>query len=187
MREQKDFRAVFVDLEKAYDTVPRMLTLRRRRVPEKYVLLIEDMYRNSTTAVRTKHSDAESFEVSVGLHQGSALSPYLFVIFLDEIAKSLSEQGSDSNLELLYADYLVITGNSKDKLERRLEEWRSKLEIHGLRISRRKTVLLSTVNGGCKESSWLQWIRFATIGTILHTSAESSHDMKAKTQAGWKN
>ena len=117
MREQKDFCAVFNDLEKAYDTVSRVFisqTLRRRRVPEKYVLLIENMYHDSTTAVRTKHGDTESFKVSVGLHQGLALSPYLFVIFLDEIAKSLLEQGSNFNLELLYADDLVITGNSKD-------------------------------------------------------------------------
>ena len=71
MREKKDFHAVFINLEKAYDTVPRMFisqTLRRRRVPEKYVLLIEEMYRNTTTAIRTKHGDIESFEVSVGLH-----------------------------------------------------------------------------------------------------------------------
>lgn len=127
MREQKDFRAVFVDLEKAYDTVPHVFisqTLRRRRVPEKYVLLNEDMYHDSTTAVRTKHGNTESFEVSVGLHQGSALSPYLFIIFLDEIAKSHSEQWSDSNLELLYADDLVITGNSKDELERLEANWK---------------------------------------------------------------
>lgn len=154
------------------------------------MLLIEDMYRDSTTAVRTKHCDTESFEVSVGLHQGSVLSLYLFIIFLDEIAKSLSEQGSDSNLELLYADDLVITGNSKDKLERRLEEWRSKLETHGLRISRRKTVLLSTMNG---EEIELQGEQLASVdafrylGTILYTSAESSHDMKGKMQAGWNN
>ena len=40
-----------------------------------------------TTSVRTLIGSTESFEVKVGLHQGSALSPLLFIIIMDVISQ----------------------------------------------------------------------------------------------------
>ena len=45
------------------------------------------MYDGCTTSVRTLIGSTESFEVKVGLHQGSAqtaLSPLLFITVIDE-------------------------------------------------------------------------------------------------------
>ena len=45
--------------------------------------------------------ETENFEVSVGLHQGSALAPFLFVLIIDV----LSEVVKNEDLwELLYVD-----------------------------------------------------------------------------------
>ena len=67
---------VFVDLEKAYDRVPRELIwwcLRKKGVPEGYVTIIQDMYNDCETLVSTRTGDTEYFHVGVGLHQGSAI------------------------------------------------------------------------------------------------------------------
>jgi len=38
------------------------------------------MYTGATTVVRTVYGNSRGFEIKVGMHQGSALSPLLFVI-----------------------------------------------------------------------------------------------------------
>jgi len=40
------------------------------------------MYTGATTAVRTVYGNSNSFKVKVHMHQGSALSPLLFVIVM---------------------------------------------------------------------------------------------------------
>ena len=45
--------------------------MRERNVPEKYVKLIQDMYRGCQTKVRSAAGESGSFNVDVGLHQGS--------------------------------------------------------------------------------------------------------------------
>ena len=49
-REQKkDLHMVFIDLEKAYDKIPRNViwwSLDKHKVPSKYVTLIKEMYNN---------------------------------------------------------------------------------------------------------------------------------------------
>jgi hypothetical protein len=54
--------------------------LEKKRVPTKYVTLIKDMYTNVVACVRT-------FEI--GLHQGSALSQYIFTLVMNEITKDI--------------------------------------------------------------------------------------------------
>ena len=39
------------------------------------------------TVVRTVYGNSKSFEVKVGMHQGSALSPLLFVIVMEAISR----------------------------------------------------------------------------------------------------
>jgi hypothetical protein len=45
------------------------------------------MYEGAKTVVRTDDGDSESFAVKVGLHQGSVLSPLLFIVVMDVISQ----------------------------------------------------------------------------------------------------
>ncbi|KAK3529159.1 hypothetical protein QTP70_018112 [Hemibagrus guttatus] len=72
-------------MEKAYDRVPReelWYCMRKSGVAEKYVRVVQDMYERSRTVVRCAVGQTEEFNVEVGLHQGSALSPFLFAMVI---------------------------------------------------------------------------------------------------------
>ena len=45
------------------------------------------MYEGAQTVVRTTEGDSKAFNVKVGLHQGSVLSPLLFVIVMVQALK----------------------------------------------------------------------------------------------------
>ena len=73
----------FVDLEKAFDRVPRKViwwALRKLGVEEWIVRLVQGMYANARSRVRVGEGFSKEFEVKVRVHQGSVLSPLLFII-----------------------------------------------------------------------------------------------------------
>ena len=57
--------------------------LDKHKVPTKYIGLIKDIYNNVVISVRTNDGDTDDSLIRIGLHQGSALSPYLFALVMD--------------------------------------------------------------------------------------------------------
>ena len=48
------------------------------------------MYEGALTVVRTTEGDSKAFNVKEGLHQGSVLSPLLFVVVMEIITRVAS-------------------------------------------------------------------------------------------------
>ena len=91
--KNNDLHMVFVDLEKAFDRIPRDLIwwcLRKKGVPE-YVRIVQDMYRSCKTKVVHQKGETEYFAIEVGLHQGSALSPLLAIIIMDFLTENIEK------------------------------------------------------------------------------------------------
>ncbi|XGW18669.1 hypothetical protein V3C99_002905 [Haemonchus contortus] len=82
----------FLDLEKAFDRLSREVlwsARRKRNVPEHLISFVKDIYDGSTTTTRTAHCQTGAIDVTVGVHQGSALSPFLFLLTMDVIIAEL--------------------------------------------------------------------------------------------------
>jgi hypothetical protein len=78
---KKDIHIIFIDLEKAYDKIPRNImwwALDKHKVLIKYVGLVKDIYNNVVTSARTSNEDTDDFTIRIGLYQGLTLNPYLF-------------------------------------------------------------------------------------------------------------
>ena len=143
---QRELQCVFVNLEKAYNRVPReelWYCMRKSGIVEKYVQLVQDMYEGSETVVRCAVGTTESFKVNVGLHQGLTLSPFLFAVIMDKLT---DEVRRESPWTMLFADDIVICKETREEVERRLESWKYALERRGMKVSRSKTEYLC-ING----------------------------------------
>ena len=104
----------FIDLEKFFDTVPRemvMATLQWMGVPEAEVRMVQDMYEKTTAHVVVREGASDEFEEKIGLRQGSAMSPLLFIAVLDLISRKTAMK--DAMKKLLYAADLVLVANGK--------------------------------------------------------------------------
>ena len=82
----------------------------------------------------------EEFRVDVGLRQGSALSPLLFIAGAEVISRKASTR--DILSKLLYADDLAVVADSEADLQERLVEWKEIFGRHGLKVSLEKTEVL---------------------------------------------
>ena len=99
----------FVDLEKAYDTVPREMVMAKVRwmgVPEAEARMVEAMYERTKGRGVVGYGLSEEFPVKIVLRQGSAFSPLLFIMVMELISKKISMK--DVLRKMMYADDLAI-------------------------------------------------------------------------------
>ena len=151
--KKKKLFMCFVDLEKAFDRVPRKViqwALRIKGVNEWLVQAVMRMYDDASTRVRVVGSMSDAFPVKVGVHQGSVLSPLLFIIVMDAVCQAASE---GLLMEILYADDLVLMAESVDELKVKFERWRKALEMKGLKVNMGKTKFMISGDGVAHEKS----------------------------------
>ena len=81
----------FVDLEKAFDRVPRRViecAMRKKGLLEILVKAVMSLYEEAETKVGIGLGLSEEFSVKVSVHQGSVLSPLLFAVVADEVTEN---------------------------------------------------------------------------------------------------
>nr|XP_016513834.1 PREDICTED: uncharacterized protein LOC107830716 [Nicotiana tabacum] len=114
-RERKKYlHMIFIDLEKVYAKVPREILWRFMEASDRvaYIRVIKDMYEGAKTRVRTGRGDSDHFPVEIGLHLGSALSPFLFTLTLNMLeSKGFKLSMSKTKyLECKFSDELYEEG-----------------------------------------------------------------------------
>ncbi|KAH1219602.1 LINE-1 retrotransposable element ORF2 protein [Glycine max] len=192
---QQDLHLIFIDLEKAYDRVPREIlwkALEKKGVRVAYIRAIQDMYDKVSTSVRTQDGESDDFPITIGLHQGSTLSPYLFTLILDVLTEQIQEIAPRC---MLFADDIVLLGESREELNERLETWRRALETHGFRLSRSKSEYMEckfnkrrrVSNSEVKIGDHIipQVTRFKYLGSVIQDDGEIEGDVNHRIQAGW--
>ncbi|XP_047486843.1 uncharacterized protein LOC125037661 [Penaeus chinensis] len=132
---------MFIDLEKAYGRVPReelWHSMRESSILEVYVRVAQDMYIECKTAVRSAVGTTDGFKVEVGLHQGSAPSPFLFDVIVDKLTGGLRE---GAPWYMMFVDDIVLCSEGRE-VDKDLERWILALERCGMKVSRRKAKYL---------------------------------------------
>ena len=180
----------FLDLEKAFDRVPHDLiwyALRSHQVPEAYVRWIKHLYSGVTSVVRCPVGTSPEFTISVGVHQGSALSPLVFILCMDSVTVNLIKPHPWT---LLYADDVFLASEDKKELEALTNRWKIQLEGNGLRLNLVKTEYMecgqqtdeSIVVSG-EEISKVP--RFKYLGSVVSSDGDVTCDVQSRINAAW--
>ena len=181
---QRELHCVFVNLEKAYDRVPReelWYCMRKSEIVEKYVRLVQDMYERRERVVRYAVGTTESFKVKVGLHQGSALSPFLFAVIIDRLT---DEVRREPPWTMLFADDIVICEETREEVEIRI------LEVC-IGKKRSKTEYLCINGGNDDETVKMEDTKvpkikeFKYLGSTVQEIGGCEREVKKRVQAGW--
>ena len=147
LAKKKTLYLTFIDLEKAFDRVPRKVVqwaLRKVGVDEWIIRVVLAMYKLCKSAVSINNTIGEDFEVKVGVHQGSVLSPLLFIIVMEALSR---EFRTSLPWELLYADDLALLAESLQDLEHMYVAWKQGMEAKGLRVNINKTKVMVSQRG----------------------------------------
>ena len=187
---QKELHSMFIDLEKAYERVPQeelYWCMRAKNVPEQRIRVVQDMYIESETVVKCVAGTSEPFKVEVGLHQGSALSPFMFAIIMDTLTDDIRKEAP---WNMMFADDVVLCCEETAGLEDL--EWHNALEKRRMKVSRVKTeyMCLSGVPRGSvqmQDQQLPEVNEFKYLGSTLQTDGGVEAEINRRIQSGWNN
>jgi len=117
-----------IDLAKAFDRLKWdfiAVALTRLQLPTSFINLIYQCISTTTLSILVNGEPTAGFSVTRGIRQGCPLSPYLFVVAINELSISLQHHLQNSRLtgislgqgcppihSLLFADDLIICGKA---------------------------------------------------------------------------
>jgi len=93
------------------------------------------MYTGANAVV---YGNSNCSEVKVSTHQGTALTPLLFVIVME----ALSREFRVALPWELYAADLVVIADTEHDLIKRLNKWKDNVENRGMRVNMNKTKVM---------------------------------------------
>ena len=144
--------------------------------------------------MRSAAGESSSFGVEVGLHQGSALSPYLFLFLVDVLTEDVRKDVPGS---IMFADDIVLCGDDETDMTEYSETWRNALDERGMRISRPKTQFMDfnfgQDNGQEREpvkiiGEELQRVHhFMYLGSSVEETGGMATEITQRMSAAWRN
>ena len=130
----------FFDYNKAYDSVWRdglIFKMIQLKLPPRFIKYVRHFLSGRKTTVSINNVDSDPFLLRNGLHQGSSISPLLFLIFINDIDVELDIETAAS----LFADdtsawrtdgkirgsHRILMQKEVDKIMEWAEEWKMKV------------------------------------------------------------
>ena len=187
----------FVDYEKAFDSLDReslWKLLMHYGVPPKIANLIKETYEGMKCRVIHEGQLTESFEIRTGVRQGCLLSPFLFLLAIDWIMKSTTDNRGGIQWTLMkqledldFADDLALLSHNHAQIKDKMNILNNKSQQLGLKIHRGKTKVMRinavNVNQIMLEETALQDVESYTyLGSNIDTEGGTNKDVKIRIQ-----
>ena len=185
----------FIDYKKAFDCVnfkKLFRTMIDMGFPEHLVGLIETLYKEQRSAVKTPNGTTDWFHNGRGVRQGCILSPQLFNVYTEIILRIALREGEGINIggrrisNLRYADDTVLLADSQPELQDLLDRVRQVSEQYGLLLNVKKTKIMisgkqtALANIRCDGDRLEQVSQYTYLGAEIHENAESEKDIRKR-------
>lgn len=184
----RDIHITFIDLQKAYDTVPVTKlweVLQESNINYTLIKALKNLYHGSTSRIKISNFLTSEFPVSKGLRQGCCISPTLFKIYISKALSTWKRKCHGMGIELndtclytlQFADDQAVIANDKDDMEYMVKKLVEEYDKWGLTVNVEKTKYMCigadaenlTLDDGrqistCKEYKYLG-VMYNTEGT----------------------
>ena len=108
--------AVFIDLNKAFDSVPReplWLVLEKQGVPKKFLSVLHQFHSGMTGRVCANGAFSDSFAIDTGAKQGCCIAPSLFALYFDAMLGE-AFRGANFGINIKYRIDGGLNGSAND-------------------------------------------------------------------------
>ena len=156
----KQLFACFVDLRKAYDTVPRTklfyTLLKEYSIGGNFLKILQEIYRGNQVFIKLKDGLLQPINTTIGLKQGCVFSPILFNIFINKISQIFDETCSPVEINqvklnsLLWADDLLLVSQTATGLQNCIDKMSDFYKGLELKINIKKTKVMIFNKRGIK-------------------------------------
>ena len=188
-RGMKALYLAFMDLAKAFDTVPRKLLfqkLKKAGITGKMLRVIQNLYTSNRASVRIDNYESEIFSINSGVMHGSKLGPILFNVFINDLLEELHNSKLGAKMGQLiisalgFADDVALIADTPENLQKLIDicsKWSSDNGM-SFNIAKCKILVLNkskkglSFNLGGTEIEKVNKIRY--LGVIWSRSRQTS-------------
>lgn len=156
LARSKTIYITFMDMEKAFDRVPRAQIwecLREKRINEKLIRVTKSMYKETRNKIIYKNAESEIFHTNEGVRQGGCLSPLLFIIFMDHLIRMARTRTKPLKVgyrkmekvvisECAFADDIALIASNENDIKENLKVWNEILLQNGMKMNKQKTKIM---------------------------------------------
>ena len=186
----------FVDYEKAFDSVDRQTLwrlLRHYGVPQKITDIIRNMYEGINCRVVHGQHVTDAFQVKTGVRQGCLLSPFLFLLAIDWVMKTSTQQKRngiqwtlwDQLDDLDFADDLALLAHTQQQMQEKTNIVAATSASMGLNIHKGKSKILkvnaTSTSPIMLEGEALEEVEsFVYLGSMVDKQGGTDADVKIR-------
>ena len=199
MERGMDLHVTFIDLRKAFDSVPLQklwTALRKSNTRDIYINAVKALYKGNQAFIKVGNKISEPLTQTKGVKQGSCLSPTLFKIYLCWALKPwmrkcnpMGIKVDDINIPtILFADDQVVFAEDQQDMVYMLNKLIEEFKKWGLQVNTEKTKYMHIGGVGQDinlESGVIKHVdKYEYLGVTITNDGRDNEDILKKTGKG---